>query len=76
MKAMLRRTSEEQADDVWILQADIKINLNTYEVYVHDTRANLTPTEFKIVTTLAEKPGRVYSRLQLMNIPLIPMSVT
>lgn len=68
MKAVLRRTSEEQADDEWIQKADIKINLNTYEVYVNDTRVNLTPTEFKILTTLVEKPGRVYSRLQLMNI--------
>jgi DNA-binding response OmpR family regulator len=67
MKAVLRRT-DEQVDDEWIRQADIKINLNTYEVYVHGIRANLTPTEFKILTTLAEKPGRVYSRLQLMNI--------
>jgi DNA-binding response OmpR family regulator len=70
MKAVLRRTSHEQADDEWIQQEDIKINLSTYEVYVHGTKANLTPTEFKILTTLAEKPGRVYSRLQLMNIAM------
>lgn len=68
MKAVLRRTSEEQADDEWIEQVDIKINLSTYEVYVNGTKANLTPTEFKVLVTLLEKPGRVYSRLQLMNI--------
>ncbi|GLO68429.1 response regulator transcription factor [Oceanobacillus kimchii] len=68
MKAVLRRTSEEQADDEWIEQVDIKINLSTYEVYVNGTKANLTPTEFKVLATLLEKPGRVYSRLQLMNI--------
>ncbi|WP_088051928.1 response regulator transcription factor [Virgibacillus dakarensis] len=70
MKAVLRRTSEEQADDEWIQQEDIKINLSTYEVYINGTKANLTPTEFIILMTLAEKPGRVYSRLQLMNIAI------
>lgn len=70
MKAVLRRTSSEQTDDEWIQQIDLKINLSTYEVFVHGTRVNLTPTEFKILATLAEKPGRVYSRLQLMNIAM------
>ncbi|WP_188453319.1 response regulator transcription factor [Virgibacillus oceani] len=70
MKAVLRRTSSEQTGDEWIHQIDIKINLSTYEVFVHGTRANLTPTEFKLLATLAEKPGRVYSRLQLMNIAM------
>lgn len=68
MKAVLRRTSEEQTDDEWIERVDIKINLSTYEVYVNGTKASLTPTEFKVLVTLLEKPGRVYSRLQLMNI--------
>ncbi|MDC3418690.1 response regulator transcription factor [Aquibacillus salsiterrae] len=70
MKAVLRRTMDAQTDDEWIQQADIKINLSTYEVYVHDKKASLTPTEFKILTTLAEKPGRVYSRIQLLNIAM------
>jgi len=70
MKAVLRRTSEEQADEEWIQQEDIKINLSTYEAYINSTKASLTPTEFKILVTLAEKPGRVYSRLQLMNIAI------
>lgn len=70
MKAVLRRTSSEQTDDDWIQQIDLKINLSTYQVFVHGTRVNLTPTEFKILATLAEKPGRVYSRLQLMNIAM------
>jgi DNA-binding response OmpR family regulator len=70
MKAVLRRTSSAQEDDEWIEQTDLKVNLSTYEVYVNQTRVNLTPTEFKILATLAEKPGRVYSRLQLMNIAM------
>ena len=68
MKAVLRRTSSARIDDEWIQEIDLKINLSTYEVFVRGKRVNLTPTEFKILATVAEKPGRVYSRLQLMNI--------
>ncbi|MDF2947464.1 MAG: two component transcriptional regulator, winged helix family [Bacillales bacterium] len=71
MKAVLRRTAiQQQVDDEWIHQANVKINLSTYEVFVNDARINLTPTEFRILAALAEKPGRVYSRLQLMNIAM------
>ena len=68
-----------------IIRGPIEINLNTYKVKVHDEPLNLTPTEYNILVTLAQKPGRVFSRLQLlnsamgkplsiMNGPLIPMS--
>lgn len=70
VKAVLRRASGEQLEDEWIRQIDLNINLASYEVFVHRTRVNLTPTEFKILATLAEKPGRVYSRLQLMNVAM------
>ena len=43
------------------------MNLNTYEVKVHQDLLNLTPTEYKILVTLIQKPGRVFSRLQLMD---------
>lgn len=68
IKAVLRRTntSDEDADEV-LERGDVIINLSTYEVLVSGKKVNLTPTEFKILVTLAQKPGRVYSRLQLMN---------
>jgi len=50
-----------------IIRGPIEINLNTYKVKVHDEPLNLTPTEYKILVTLAQKPGRVFSRLQLLN---------
>ncbi len=71
MKAVLRRTSDEQdEEEEVIIRGEITINTSTYEVYVNGRRVNLTPTEFKILHTLAGKPGRVYSRLQLMNIAM------
>ncbi|TCS82476.1 response regulator transcription factor [Tepidibacillus fermentans] len=72
MKAVLRRTSSdgETLDEEMIIRGDISINLSKYEVYVSGRKVGLTPTEFKILVALAQKPGRVFSRLQLMNIAM------
>ena len=70
IKAVLRRATNEDSDvdeDEILEHGEIMINLSTYEVFVSGKRVNLTPTEFKILAMLAQKPGRVYSRLQLMN---------
>lgn len=67
MKAVLRRSEpDDEQDEVWT-RGNIEINLSTYEVRVDHKPLSLTPTEYKILVTLAQKPGRVYSRLQLMN---------
>ncbi|NMD71306.1 response regulator transcription factor [Bacillus sp. DNRA2] len=70
IRTVLRRsTPEEEREglDELLTRGDIEINLSTYEVKVGEELLNLTPTEYKILVTLAQKPGRVYSRLQLMN---------
>lgn len=70
VRAVLRRSSPDdeivEQDEV-LIRGDIEINLSTYEVKVGQDLLNLTPTEFKILVTLAQKPGRVFSRLQLLN---------
>lgn len=71
IKAVLRRATNEDSDldeDEILEYGEIMINLSTFEVFISGKRINLTPTEFKILATLAQKPGRVYSRLQLMNV--------
>jgi len=72
IKAVLRRTSshEEAMDDEVMTRGDITINLSTYEVFSIGKKVGLTPTEFKILVALAQKPGRVFSRLQLMNVAM------
>lgn len=72
-RAVLRRSSsddENEEQDKILTRGDIEINLSTYEVRVNQELLSLTPTEYKILVTLAQKPGRVYSRLQLMNIAM------
>ncbi|WP_428909595.1 response regulator transcription factor [Niallia sp. Krafla_26] len=69
IKTVLRRSEPDSTEDPdeLIIRGPIEINLNTYEVKLNGTLLSLTPTEYKILVTLAQKPGRVYSRLQLMN---------
>ncbi|MBB6444956.1 response regulator transcription factor [Bacillus benzoevorans] len=73
MRAVLRRSAPDveaaEVDEI-IKRGDIEINLNTYEAFINGETLNLTPTEYKILVTLAQKPGRVYSRLQLLDISM------
>lgn len=70
IKTVLRRTSPDEMkeeQDVVLVRGEIEINESTYGVRVRNEIINLTPTEYKILVTLAQKPGRVFSRLQLME---------
>jgi two-component system OmpR family response regulator len=46
---------------------DLEINLDRHEVLSNGENITLTPTEFKILGILFSSPGRVYSRLQLLD---------
>lgn len=41
-----------------------------YEARCHNIPLELTPTEFKLLTLFAQNPGRVYTRLQLLDLVL------
>ena len=43
------------------------IDTERHEVKAHDELVQLTPNEFKLLSTLATYPGRVYSRFELVN---------
>lgn len=73
MKAVLRRTNPEEdisSEEEEIIRGEIRIITSKYEVYVNTRKLSLTPTEYKILLALSQKPGRVYSRLQLMNLAM------
>ena len=46
---------------------EIVIDEDRHEVVVRGDTVELTPTEWGILTALATRPGRVYSRLELLN---------
>ena len=65
--AILRRLagSGEQAD---IIQAGpIRIDRSAHSVTVNSHEVELTPTEFKLLLTLAERKGRVQARAHLLE---------
>ena len=46
---------------------DITVNTETYRVTRSGMNLHLGPTEFRLLTTLLERPGRVWSRDQLLD---------
>lgn len=47
--------------------ADLRIDIPRHEVVVEGKRVDLTATEFKLLTVLAERRGRVQSREALLR---------
>lgn len=68
VKAVLRRSEKSVRSETHVITvADLEIDSQSFSVVQADTALDLTPTEFSILATLAEFPGRVYSRLQLLE---------
>lgn len=67
VRAILRRTKEKQSAEPILRVADIEIDPTAYSVRRAGKAIELTPTEFNLLVTLASQPGRVYSRLQLLE---------
>ena len=67
VKAVLRRASGAAQADTAIRIGDMVIDLEAYTVIRDGENIQLTLTEFNILSTLASQPGRVLSRLQLLE---------
>jgi DNA-binding response OmpR family regulator len=67
VRAVLRRVDQPKDVATKIQIDDLEINLEGYSVKRGSFPINLTPTEFHLLTTLSQHPGRVYSRLQLLE---------
>jgi two-component system, OmpR family, alkaline phosphatase synthesis response regulator PhoP len=67
VRAVLRRTEAEAPDNQVIRAGGLEIDSLRHEVKRGDTAIELTPTEFKLLETLANSPRRVFTRLQLVE---------
>ncbi len=70
IKIVLRRIQkqiDQKPPNIITIQDYLEINIERYIVRVNQVEVTLTPTEFKLLATLAKNPGRVYSRLQLLE---------
>ena len=66
VKAQLRRTRPTTVGLV-LEYRDIRLNSETHKVYRGEAILRLGPTEFRLLSTFIEKPGRVWSREQLLD---------
>ncbi|MCL5959674.1 MAG: response regulator transcription factor [Chloroflexi bacterium] len=67
VRAVLRRTGGAVVADGTISVGDLVIDTARFEVRKGGQILDLTPTEFKLLQALAENPGRVHTRLQLLD---------
>ena len=67
VRAILRRAEGAAAKAKKIEIADLSIDLERHEVRHGERLVELTLTEFELLRVLAEAPGRVYSRMQLLD---------
>ena len=68
VRALLRRAhveSEPQRDR--LVFGDLVIDISGHKAFLGDVELDLTASEFKLLTTLSRYPGRVYSRMELVE---------
>ena len=71
IKALLRRSYGDLSDAMGgrvIRHRDLLIDLERRRVQRGERRVSLTPTEFEILRHLASRPGRVYTRGELLEL--------
>jgi two-component system phosphate regulon response regulator PhoB len=66
VKAHLRRSRPSTMGER-LIYADILLDSETHKVFRGEKQLKLGPTEFRLLTTFMEKPGRVWSRDQLLD---------
>lgn len=67
VKTVLRRFERVKGENAQVIIAGVEIDEKAHTVKKRDRLIDLTPSEFEILLLLARNPGRVYSRLQLLD---------
>lgn len=67
VKAVLRRGGMKTPAAMVLHVADIHLDRNNHTVRVADRFVDLTPSEFELLAALMSAPGRVFSRLDLLD---------
>lgn len=70
IRSVLRRIKGQEFNEDEIQRGELLISESRCQVWKQGKEILLTPTEFKLLLTLATKPGIVYSRLQLLQAAL------
>ena len=67
VRALLRRVEQGQENHAILRINELEIDEEAHTVVLEDRLIELTPTEFTLLVSMARQPGRVFSRLQLLE---------
>lgn len=67
VRTVLRRVAPEEERGNDMRFGDLVISPLRHEVLVRGQAVNLTPTEFRLLVTLAREPGRAFTRSELLD---------
>jgi len=67
VRAVLRRAGSARTAAAVLRLSDLTIDLEAHSVERDGARIELTPTEFNLLAAMADQPGRVFNRLQLLE---------
>ncbi len=68
VRALLRRAHvEEEPQRDRLVYGPLEIDVSGHRAYLNGEELELTASEFKLLLTLARYPGRVYSRMELVE---------
>lgn len=67
VRAMLRRMNKSEKKSEQLRADDIVLDIAMRHVTINDQPVDLTPSEFHILMTLMRSPGRVFSRMELID---------
>jgi two-component system, OmpR family, alkaline phosphatase synthesis response regulator PhoP len=68
VRAVLRRAGKGEMATARLVIGNVSLNRETRSVQVKDKEIDLTPSEFDLLAALMSAPGRVFSRLDLLDI--------
>lgn len=70
VKALLRRSAPEPAEQDRIARQGIEVDRVRHRATVEGRQLDLTPTEFRLLLALIRQPGRAFSRHELIDVCL------
>jgi DNA-binding response OmpR family regulator len=68
VRAVLRRAGQSEPKAAILNVAGVSLDRQTHSVEVNGRAVDLTPSEFDLLAALMASPGRVFSRLDLLDI--------
>ena len=67
VRAVLRRAGEDHTPEEVLRVGAISLDRNLHAVKVDEQEVDLTPSEFDLLAILMSYPGRVFSRMELLE---------